>query len=282
MKKFVLMLILCAVPFTALRAEYLYLKDGQVIQGEIVSEDAAFYTVKTKYQVRKVARDDVLRIMYGERKMEPIYLIMNDGTTRKGFLVDQDSEKVIIREREDSAKEISIPKSEIRQMSAGEIVPLNPSIYLRGGYFIPLNSGGARLNSAPAIFAGSDMNFPFIRNTRVLIESGYINCDSPNQGMTMRFIPLLLSLKYHWQIGSSPFTIIPGITSGITLIDFNDGENSEYRVFAGTAGCSIGAGYEFIRNTLYSSVTADYLLFNDREATLHTLTVSASVSYRFK
>ena len=283
MKKFILVIIiLCATAFTALHAEYIYLTDGQVIQGTVVSEDKDYYTVETKYQTRRIARDEVIRIMYGERKMEPLFLIMNDGTVRRGFLVDQDADKIIMREKEDSPNEITILKKDIRQMSASEIIPLNPSVYLRAGYFYPFNSGGSELDGAPAYFAGSDFNFQFINNVRILVEAGFINCESSNPGLFMRIIPLQVSPKYYYSIGSTQFSLIPGISAGISLIDYDDGENSQYRGFVGTAGCSMGVGYEIIRNTLYTAVSMDYMFFHDGEEMLHSLMASFALSYRFK
>lgn len=281
MKKYIITILLCIFTATALHAEYIYLKDGQVIQGTVESEDASGYKVKTKYQTRWISRGDVVRIMFGERKMEPIFLLMNDGSSKKGFLVDQDAEKIIMREKEDSPKEITVLKKDVKQTSGSEIVPLNPSINIRAGYFFPLNSGGSELVPSPAFFAGSDINFQYIKNTRILFEAGYINCESSNDGLTMRFIPLMVSLKYYYSIGSTAFIVVPGISAGMTLIDYNDGENSEYRGFAGTAGCGLGLSYEIIRNNLYIDAGSDYLLFSDRKSMLHAVTGSLSVSYRF-
>ncbi len=282
MRIFPVVVILCAFTYTGLYAEYLYLKDGQVIQGTIESEDAEGYTVKTKYQTKRIPRGDITRIMYGERKMEPIFLLMNDGSSKKGFLVDQDAEKIIIREKEDSPGEITVMKKDVRQISASEIVPLNPSVFVRAGWFLPLNSGGSKLKPAPVYFAGSDINFQYIANMRILLEAGYADCKSSNRNLDMRFVPLILSARYFYHIGSTSLSIIPGITAGVTLIDFNDGENSKYRCFAGTAGCIAGIGYEIVRNTFFVEGYSDYLLMSDRKKMLHTVTASLSFSYRFR
>jgi hypothetical protein len=153
------MIALCALMLipALLNAEFIYLKDGQVIQGAIIAEDAQFYTVKTKYQTRKIARDDVIRIMYGERKMERVYLLLNDGTRDGGYLVDQDAEKIILRDTETSPKERIVLKSKVKQMSSSEIIPLEPSLTFRGGIFLPFNSEGAKLKpttiSMPAVIS---------------------------------------------------------------------------------------------------------------------------------
>ena len=101
MKRMFLAVLLLFFCISAARAEFIYLKDGQVLQGKIIGETQSEITVQTRFQVKKVSRNDITRIMYGERKMEKIFLLMNDGSTQTGFLVDQDAAQVIIRDRED-------------------------------------------------------------------------------------------------------------------------------------------------------------------------------------
>ena len=279
MRRLFLIILFCIFAWSGLHAEYLYLKDGQVIQGTIESEDANGYNVKTKYQTKWVPRGDVVRIMFGERKMEPIFLLMNDGTTKKGFLVDQDAEKIIIRDKEDSPKEITILKKDVKQMSGSEIVKLSPSITVKAGYFFPLNSGNAELKAAPFVMAGSDMTFVYMKNIRVMAEAGYAKCEGEYKDFYMMFVPLLASASYN--IGFNRFYIAPGITAGTTLIDYNNGETGKSREFALTAGCRLGLIYEIVDNSLYLSLNSDYMYMADKGGNLHTAAATAGISYRF-
>lgn len=260
-------------------AEYIYMNDGQVIQGTIVSEDADTMTVKTKYQTKKINRSDVLRVMYGERKMERIYLLMKDGTTIKGFLVDQDAEKVVIRETEESPKETSISKDKIKQMSANEIVPLNPSITIHSGLFYPLNSGGSNLKPAFLITAASELNFRWIKKTRVSAEVGFARCSSSNKDLYMQFVPIQLGATY--DINFNKFYIIPKFSIGATIIDFDDGEGSATRSIAFSTNIGSAFLYEIIERHLYAGIWTDAGFIRDGGGSLFTISGTVGASYRF-
>jgi hypothetical protein len=265
---------------SSIYAEMIYLKDGQVVQGKIVGEGTTDITVQTQFQTKRISRNDILRIMYGERKMEKIYLLMNDGTTQTGFLVDQDASQVIIRDKEDSPKERTIAKSLIKQMStSGEIVPLDPSISIRGGRFYPFNSKGAKLKPAAMIFGGSDFNLLFIKNTRFIAEAGWAKNKSKQKGVTMQFIPIQAGLIYDFSF--SRFHIMPKATFGTCIIDFNDGEGGNERSFAFSSFAGIGLVYELAERHFYAGLWSSYAYMKDKSSYLHGVDVSLGFSYRF-
>ena len=283
MKKKYIITVLCAVMLSCFvqtaSAEIVYLKDGQVINGSIIAEDTDTLVVKTPYQTRRISRPDVLRIMYGERKMEKIYLLMRDGTTITGYLVDQDAEKVIIRDSEKSKEERSISKSGIKQMSGSEIVPLDPSVSVRAGILFPLSTGGSSLNPAPIILAGSDITFQWIKNVRVLAEVGYSRSTSEHKNQYMQFVPFLVSARYDFSVFS--FHMVPSILLGTTMIDYDDGEGSKTRSFAFTAGAGCGLVYEIIDRHLYAGLYPEYYFMRDSADSLHSIGATLGVSYRF-
>lgn len=272
--------ILFAVSSYGAFAEYIYLKDGQIVQGTIVSEDATGYSIKTRYQTKWIPRNDVIRIMYGERKLEPISLLMNDGSTINGFLVDQDAEKVIMRKKEDSPEETTVLKSTIRQMSGSEIVPLDPSIFVRAGVFAPLNSRGSKLKPAFCFFAGSDITFQWIKNIRLLAEAGYARNKSAHSGLYMQFVPVQASAIYDIRVAGN-FHIMPKISGGVSIVDFNDGEGTKERSVAGMGGAGAGFVYEISERHLYAGLWGDYFVMRDKSALLHGYSATGGVSYRF-
>ncbi len=263
----------------ALKAEYLYLKDGQVIQGKIISEDAESYTVQTKYQTRRVNRSEVTRIMYGERKLERIYLLMRDGTKMDGYKVDEDAEKVLIREKEDSPREISISKKDIKQMSQTEIIPLNPSINARLGIFYPINSQGSKLKPSIGIYLGSGMNFQFIKDTRINFEAGFAKNESEHAGLYMRFIPVTASIQKNINFGKLSFN--PKFTIGGVILDYDDGETDPQREFAFLSGAGFSSAYEIVERTFFITFDAEYQLIFDKKGKLHCLLATLGASYRF-
>lgn len=265
---------------SSIYAEMIYLKDGQVVQGKIVGEGTNDITVQTKFQTKKISRNEILRIMYGERKMEKIYLLMNDGTTQTGFLVDQDASQVIIRDKEDSPKERTVAKTLIKQMStSGEIVPLDPSIAVRGGVFYPFNSKGAKLKAAPIVFGGSDFNLQFIKNTRFIAEAGWVKSKSKQKGVTMQIIPIQAGLIYDFSY--SRLHLMPKVTFGTSIIDFNDGEGDQERSFAFSSFSGLGLVYELAERHFYAGLWAEYAYMKDKSSYLHGMDVSLGFSYRF-
>lgn len=271
--------VMCTLITTALHAEVIYLKDGQVVNGVIVAETTEDITVKTKYQVKRIRRADVTRIMYGERKMERITLLMNDGTTVKGFLVDQDAEKYIIRDREDSPQERTIPKSSVSQTSSGDIVPLAPTVMLRGGVFYPANSGGSKFKPAAFGVVSGDVAFRWIPKLRVIVEAGYTKCSGEAHGLTGQFVPLQAGGYYDFAFGS--FHLQPKIALGTTMFDFNDGEGSSSRSFAFSSSASLGFVYEVVDRHFYVGLWPEYYFLRDSSDMMHCAAASIGLGYRF-
>ena len=217
--------------------------------------------------------------MYGERKMEKITLLMNDGTTVKGFLVDQDAEKYIIREKENSPEERTIPKSQVSQTSGGDIVPLAPTVMLRGGVFYPLNSGGSKLKPSAFGMLSCDMTFRWIPKFRVLAESGFSRCSGKTSGLYEQFVPLLAGGVYDIAFGS--FHLNPKLSLGTTMIDFNDGEGSSTRSFAFSASASIGFVFEAVDRHFYLGLWPEYYFMRDSSDMLHCAAATFGMGYRF-
>ena len=68
--------VLCFLFSLQVYAEIIYLNDGQVLKGSIVKEEKEFIVIKTRFQERKVYRNNITRIMYGARDMEPVFFLM--------------------------------------------------------------------------------------------------------------------------------------------------------------------------------------------------------------
>ena len=160
-----------------------------------------------------------------------------------------------------------------------EIVPLDPSIALRGGIFIPLNSKGAKLKPAACIFAGSDMNFPFIKRMRFILEAGFANCKGESKGLEMQYIPILAGFIYDMPYGS--FHIMPKLSLGATVVDFKDGEGGSSRSVAATAFIGTGLVYELTARHLYAGIWPEYSFMRDKGGALHGISLTGGITYRF-
>lgn len=279
--------ILLAVP-GALMAEIIYMKDGQVVRGNITAEDGKYVTVKTKFQVRRIRREHIERIMYGKRDMEPVHILLNDGRIVSGFLVDQDAEKVIFREKQDSPVDTTIPKSDIKQMSREEIVPLKPDVYVRAGMLRITDSGGANLDMGPLVVAGIGMNITMIKNARLLFELGYAKLDSKtNAKQYLQFIPLTVGAGYAFVLGGSgdPFlkrmSITPRLSVGITMADFEDGEGAHSRGYDLCAAGGAGLWIEIVEDRIAIGAWADYYYFMEQKSSMGGIAGGVAVSFRF-
>lgn len=260
--------------------EIIYLKDGQVLRGSITDEDRESVTLKTKYQARKIYRDHIKRILYGDRTMEKINILLRNGKILKGFLVDQDAEKVIFREKRDSAHEITIRKNNIKQMSPDEINLLDPDIFFHFGYSIPLSKGKTELSPSPLYTLGSGINFTWIKRVRLTLEIGYTRArGKADKDEYMQNIPVTLNSLY--RIPFSHFTLVPKIGFGYALMEFRDSENSRYRSYDPTAKIGAGIEYSLMKNRLNIGIGVDYNMIFEESMVFKSAGVQAGLSFVF-
>lgn len=79
-------------------AEYIFLKDGSIIEGEIIRDETSnvIFRDKTKKQ-QKIQRKDILRILYTELKMGKVFIQKRDGKGIVAYIVDEDRETYTFR-----------------------------------------------------------------------------------------------------------------------------------------------------------------------------------------
>lgn len=282
MKKYTyksILILIFSMMISAANAEIIYLKDGQIIKGDIIKEDSAFITVKTKYQVKRINRIYISRILYGERDLEEINILMNDGSTISGFLIDQDNKQVIIRKDKKSSKETTLLKSNIKQMSPKKIIPLQPDFTFRAGFFQPVSSNGAKLKSS-LIFTGSiGFNLPIVDNLRFFLEGGYTKSSGKaNSGLYLQIIPISININYGFPI--SYFFIVPRTGIGIAVVEFFDGEKTNVKGYDFVFFGGLGFEYELISKTLRIGLYCDYMLLKEKNASLSNMAFSLGLSYR--
>jgi hypothetical protein len=279
-KIIILALVISAVSVFNGYAEIIYMKDGQIIKGDILREDAAGITVKTKYQTQIIKKQHISRIMYGDRDLEEVSILKIDGSIIEGYLVDQDNKQVVIRKEKTSKNEIIIKKSDIKQMSSKSIIPLQTGMSFKVGVFNPLSSKGADFQSS-LIFLGSiGLNLTFLKNTRIYIEGGFTKLDADaGVDVYMQVIPITLNLNYNFNI--SNFYIIPRVGAGLSMIEFNDGLNQPVQGYDFTAIGGVGLEYEIIERTLRFGVFSDFVHLREKNATLNNVMGGVTVSYMF-
>ncbi len=265
-----------------LSAEIIRLNDGQVLNGEIIARDKRFITVKTRYQTRKIARYDLASIEKEKTGLDRIYIFTRDNNVIAGFLVEQDSMQVEYKTNEGSSDTKTISKLDILQLSNEEIRPVDLEFSLKPCGFFPLNSGGAKLEPAPAVLAGAGFSSMFIRNLRVSLESGYAHSEnSKTPDRYLQAVPVTLSASYRLIVPLG-IEITPKIGAGVSMFDFNNGEGDEFSstLLTGTLGLQIT--YPVIPYKLHLGLFGDYLTFYDGSGTLNSVMSGIFVGLRFR
>lgn len=275
-----MILFIILVSYNRANGEVIFLKDGQILKGAIVDEDRETVTLDIQYQKRKIVRSQIMRILYGDTDLERIYILLKQGALIKGFLVDQDSEKIIYRDFKGSNEEKTIDKNMIRQISREEIIQLNP--YLTGsmGVFIPAGSGGAKLGRAPVYFTGSGMNLTAMKNIRLLFEAGYTKSRSENSSSRfIEFVPLTVNVVY-----TIPFTyadVLLKAGTGAAFIKFNNGEGDKYQSFNPDFSGGLGLQKELFQNTLHAVLWIENNLVLEGTVFMNNIIIRTGFSLMF-
>jgi sRNA-binding regulator protein Hfq len=268
-------------------AEIIYLHDGETFKGTITKETKKFVTIKTKYQTRKIHRRDIKRILYGEREMEPINIVLQNGKLVSGFLVDQDNNKVIIRSKKNSGEEFEIKKSSIEQMSHKEIFLLYPKFFLKTGLFIPLGTEqGANLNSSLFLSIGTSLRVPwsppyFLKGrSRVSIELGYTQSRSADDDR-VKFLFVPLTARYTSLLKFKHFDLMPGIGIGGAYVSFDDGEDMLTSGLLPLMSAGVNLSREFFDRRFILHLFWDYHFLFEKSNTLHSFILGLAVGYRY-
>lgn len=107
--------VLCAVSGTgSLFGEYVFLKDGQIREGTIVSENAASVVLRTADKKREVIqRRNIMRLLYTELYMGRVYVQKADGKGIVGYMVDEYRKTYTFRKELYRPEEFSLKDEEM-------------------------------------------------------------------------------------------------------------------------------------------------------------------------
>ena len=107
------LLVMIALP-EAVRAEFVFRKDGAIIKGTVVSDEASSITVKDEAgKIERVDRKDILRIVYTDLFLGKVYARLTSGEVVEGFQVYENRDEFIFRKELMSPDEIKIPRRKV-------------------------------------------------------------------------------------------------------------------------------------------------------------------------
>jgi len=262
----------------SLSGEIVYLKDGQFLKGTIVREGRKGITLNVNGADTFLSHKSILRIFYGNQEMEQVYVLQRNGTITKGFLVDQDERKIILREKKYSPKEIILKRENIREISREKIFPADLEIFITPSYYIPLDSGGADLKPSPSCMAGIGFNSMMASNLRIMLESGYLYTESKsNDNQTFQVIPIIFSFEY--RMGSEKFFFAPRAGAGLGIMEFDTGEGEVKKSNALNVVCGAGV-FRKISDHIYIGIRGDYMVLHDGSDYLQNALVGITCMFR--
>jgi len=106
-----LMLLTFALP---LSAEYIFLNDGSIHRGSIVSEGAGSVTIFTDAKKRMTfRRSDIIRILYTDLTMGKMLVQKKNGESFTAFMVDEDRDSYTFRNELYKNAEFKVPRRDV-------------------------------------------------------------------------------------------------------------------------------------------------------------------------
>lgn len=123
MKKVLIIAAFLAAMAVPLNAEFVFLKDGAIVQGQILSDTKAAITIRdNKKYVKTIPRSDIMRILYTKLYMGKVYVQKTDGKSVICYMVDEDQETYTFREELYKPVEFKLKRDQVLFMARG-----NPS-----------------------------------------------------------------------------------------------------------------------------------------------------------
>lgn len=113
-----LILLFVALP---LFSEAIFLQDGEIIEGRVVSETDKEISVKTGIRTIQVPREDVLRIIYSDNYKEKQYLYTADGREIVAHIVAEDRDTYTLRRELEDPDEVTLRKRDVTGVTSQSI-----------------------------------------------------------------------------------------------------------------------------------------------------------------
>ncbi len=111
--RFAVCLIFLAIAIPS-SAEYLFLKDGSIINCKVIEETPVYITIKTDKENNEIyTQDKVLRVLYTELNMGKIYVQLKNGKSMRVFMVDEDRNTYTFRKDIYKPEEFKIKRAEV-------------------------------------------------------------------------------------------------------------------------------------------------------------------------
>lgn len=120
LKIHIIILIMLLAVTMPLYSEYVFLKDGSIIEGVITSDAAGSVTIRDKdKKIRQIPRTNIMRILYTELYMGKVYVQKIDGKNVICYMVDEDRESYTFRKELFNPEEFKLRRDQVLFMARG-------------------------------------------------------------------------------------------------------------------------------------------------------------------
>ncbi|MBN1500550.1 MAG: fibronectin type III domain-containing protein [Spirochaetes bacterium] len=98
----------------SLHAEYIFLTDGSIVEGSIITDGENSVTLKmADNKLLKISRNTIMRILYTKLKMWKVYVRKRDGKELVAFMVDENQESYTFRKELNKPEEFVLKREEV-------------------------------------------------------------------------------------------------------------------------------------------------------------------------
>ncbi len=109
----IILLFICVFCTARLNAEYIFLRDGKIVQGTIITDEANLITARVGRETKKFRRSEIIRILYTDLNMGKVYIQKRDGTSIVVHIVDEDRTSYVCRKDLYSPVEFTLNRSDV-------------------------------------------------------------------------------------------------------------------------------------------------------------------------
>jgi hypothetical protein len=108
--KIIKILIIVVVLPVVVKAELIFKKNGSIIKGRVIKDEAAFLVVKDESgTILRIRQNDVIRVFYKKLSLGKLFIRLTDGSVRYGYLIDEDRETYTFRVKLNEPEEFTLP-----------------------------------------------------------------------------------------------------------------------------------------------------------------------------
>ncbi|HOO71260.1 MAG TPA: hypothetical protein PK926_05820 [Spirochaetota bacterium] len=94
-------------------SQSVFLKDGSIVEGTILTENDNFLTIKSNSGKKNIKRSEIIRTVYNNDYKTRVNVVLMDGRIIKGYVVEEGKNYYIVRKYLSSTKELRLNKKKI-------------------------------------------------------------------------------------------------------------------------------------------------------------------------